>query len=231
MNNFDYQLVDLHLHSHHSRHAGEKQTPKSAYSADYYLTQLKRHNVGAFSFTDHDIFSDKFYLELKGLIERIKDRKIAIFPGVEFRILSTNPKADCNFIFNNNLDLERLNELKLLVRRLQNKLGANLNLLVKEFKKAQFDFFIIPDVGKSGKCSFEDFEDVLDVVRYVEVNEGNEKRLSKAIKDRLNVDYKQVFFSDCHDIKKYDKMASKTKINIAKDQLITFEDLKTQLYL
>lgn len=227
----DYQLVDLHLHSHHSRHAGEKQTPKSAYSADYYLTQLKKHNIGAFSFTDHDVFSELFYLELKGLIERINDRKIAIFPGVEFRIRSTNPKADCNFIFNNDLDLARLEKLKLLVRELQNKQGADLNLLVKEFKKAEFDFFIIPDVGKSGKCSFEDFENVLAHVRYVEVNQGKENRLSKAIKSRLNNDYKQVFFSDCHDIKKYDKYCSKTKIKIPKDQLITFEDLKTQLYL
>ncbi|WP_027121957.1 hypothetical protein [[Mycoplasma] imitans] len=228
----NYQLVDLHIHSHHSRQIGEKQVPKNPYSTDRYLSVLKQNNVGAFSFTDHDVFSYDFYLDLKSMIDRIDDRKIAIFPGVEFRIKSTNNKADCNFIFNNNLAKDRLWELNLLVRRLQNRnIGVDINLLVKSFKEANFDFFIIPDVGKSGKCSYEDIENVLQYVKYVEVAKGNESRLANAIKQRLGVDYQQVFFSDCHDIKDYDEKASKTKINIAKDQLITFEDLKTKLYL
>ncbi|MDC4182630.1 PHP domain-containing protein [Mycoplasma bradburyae] len=228
------QIVDLHIHSHNSMYIGEKQVPKTIFSGDKYLSTLKENNVRAFSFTDHDTFSDAFYFELQDLISKIDDYKISIFPGVEFRIKSKNriKGADCNFVFDNQLSKERIQELSRLVSKLQSrKHGADIKTLVKHFSNANYVFFIIPDVGKSGSCSYEDFQDVIEYVKYVECDKNNSNRLSNLIKQGLDIDYKQVFFSDCHNINNYHLKPSKTLINVNENKIIDFEDLKNLLFI
>ncbi|QZX49360.1 PHP domain-containing protein [Mycoplasma sp. E35C] len=223
------QLVDLHLHSQYSSKAGEKQVPKGGYRPDYYIMKLKENNVRAFSFTDHDTFSHKFYLELKEVIDSLPNFKMSIFPGVEFRIRSVGSKlGDCNFIFNNNLNKEKLLKLNVLVSSIaQRSTGADIKNLIKNIEAAGFDFFIIPDVGKSGKSSFSIYQDVIKHIKYVEARK--DFVFSKNIQNHLNIDFKHAFFSDCHNIENYAKKPSQTKIEVPIDHEITFDDLKSSL--
>jgi predicted metal-dependent phosphoesterase TrpH len=105
--------------------------------------------VKVISFTDHDYFSSKFYIDI---INEIKKNNLAlnVLPGIELTIKSNNKKQKGHalFIFNNDINDDKLINLEKITNKIRNKFinGIPINEATLLYK--DYDFVIIPHIGK-----------------------------------------------------------------------------------
>ena len=180
-------LIDLHLHSLHSRHngdsikwLGDKET----------LTLIYKKGYRAISFTDHSIFDSNQYIEMREYL----NGAISIFPGIEVNIRTARGEiGNILYIFPENLSNEQLLKLEKIVSKNLRKEGVSKEMLDTIFK--EYDFLKIPHVGKSDYLEYEDLIKYgFDAFEITNANHFNFKKVMKLHDKPVSV----VAFSDTH---------------------------------
>lgn len=77
----EWLKCDMHMHSYHSKPKDGVRVKQM--TAQEYVDALLKKNVRIFSITDHNIYSSKYYGEIK---EYIKDKDIAVINGAELDV-------------------------------------------------------------------------------------------------------------------------------------------------
>lgn len=207
--------VDLHLHSPLSKLNGDYIKWDSLYDS---LLNLKNHNISIASFSDHNTFDRKFYLEAFNLA---KTANILLLPAIEVNVVRLNGIiANIIFVFKENLNDSELDLIENITKKIP-KRGISLSLCNQLFQ--QFETIKIPHVGKSDFFSYEDLLEIeYDAIEIS--NEKNHNYLSVSKKVNTSV----VAFSDTH---KWDLYPEQGKLITIFDNLesISFDGLKKAL--
>lgn len=217
MNNKKY--IDLHLHSFHSKKNGDAIDWLDELST---LIKLRNKEIKAFSITDHDCFSFSLYQNFKKLIKEYKF-DIILFPGSEITIKRKNEKrAHILFIFDNQTSDSMLNELEMIIHKHYQTNGTNLSNFIKELRDKNYNFTMIPHVGKCDSVSYEDVEEIINEISYVE-SPILKPEFSRFI-NQANKKIKAIMFSDTHVWSTY----AGSKVYTLSNHIV-FDDLKNNL--
>lgn len=103
----EWLKCDLHMHSHFSKTKDNGRVKEM--SAQEYVDILMSKNIRIFSITDHNIFSNEYYLEIR---DYISDKEIRIINGVEFDVyVNDNDYFQMGVYFDNNVDGAKLESI------------------------------------------------------------------------------------------------------------------------
>ncbi|MCK5867458.1 MAG: PHP domain-containing protein [Mycoplasmataceae bacterium] len=180
-------LIDLHLHSLHSRHngdsikwLGDKET----------LSLIYKKGYRAISFTDHSIFDSKQYIEMRLYL----NGAISIFPGIEINIRTARGEiGNILYIFPQDLSKEQLLNLEKITIKYLRKEGISKEILDVIFN--DYEFLKIPHVGKSDYLEYEDLIKYgFDAFEITNATHNNFKKVMKLHDKPVSV----VAFSDTH---------------------------------
>lgn len=202
---------DLHLHTQESKVGSEVFIWEGIKNAIKILVQ---NHITFFSFTDHDSFNLKFYMQAKKIIKN-HNLNMFIIPGVEITCLNSLGKlAHVIFYFEENLNLEILTKIQNIIQKNVNKQGIKIQNLINKFELEKINFALICHVGKENFITKEDLKSILPYVYAVETNK-NHPNLKK-INQEFNI--KNVLFSDTHIWTKY----VDPNVYINKDEFLNF---------
>jgi len=180
--------VDLHLHSFTSLSNGDSIKMLSFLDN---MKILKRSNVKAFAFTDHNKFYAKEYISNKAYAKRLG---ITIFPGVELDVTRKNKElGHVLFIFEDNLSEEKLKELERIINKTLGKHKVSVEELDNKFPG--YKTLVIPHVGKGDFLDVEDLKEFkFDAIEVVNDIHLNYKKFQKFWDKKESI----VSFSDTH---------------------------------
>lgn len=192
------KYVDFHLHSYFSRRNSDV---INWYNAIDTLINLTKKGVKIFAITDHDIFCFRLYKELTQKINEMK-LDITILPGVELTVKRKNgDKGHILFIFNHQTTHEKLLLLEKIINDLYGPDGTNLDNFIKCLNTNDFDYMLIPHVGKCHSIIFDDVKNHLDKISYIE-SPDNKRELINFNHQCPNI-IKNIMFSDTHKWNEY----------------------------
>lgn len=186
--------VDLHLHSKNSNKIGDS---VSWNSLEDTINTIKNNDISVFSFTDHDMFSYKLYLQTK---KHLKDNKLKMFyyPGLELTVTRENKKrGHVLFIFDNRNEelIKKLEEITQDLVFLNKEL--KLKKAINTYNKLGLDYFIIPHVDKSDFLVYDDMKEVKEKIYYLEALPTS-REFKRFQKEAEGINVMPVKFSDHH---------------------------------
>ena len=207
--------TDFHLHSPASILNGDSinwsNTPDI-------IRKLWNNKVGAFAFTDHNVFDSKLFLDAKSMCKN----NIFVFPGVEINIVKADGViAHLILLFDRELDESKVIKLEKLCKDNLRKRGIKIDAVNEIFK--DYEYIAIPHVGKGDffKVDELDFDHV--AIETTSEKNANYKRWIKHLNNKSIV-----AFSDTHIWKDYPQNEELTT-DIDFDG--SFKDLKEKLTL
>ena len=214
-------FIDMHLHSLLSKQNGDSIKMTSYFEA---FKKLKNWHVDVASFSDHNIFNAKTYIENK---KNARLFGITLFPAVELDVVRLNYKTgNIILIFDNELSGKEVERLEKIINFQTGKRRIKIdkiNSLFKDFKK-----IIVPHVGKADFCSYEDLANIAyDAIEITNYSHKNYLQFRKKL-SRDNKKTSIVAWSDTHIWKSYPQ---NWKLKTQIDKIKTFKDLKKALSL
>lgn len=158
---------DMHMHSQYSKAKDKEQVVEM--SAKDYVDILLEKGINIFSITDHNVFSSKYYNEIR---EYIKDKSIKLINGTELDVyVNDKDFFQMGVYFDNNLndvDLEqKLNKLYL------NGNKPKFHEIINEIVQLKCKIIIVPEGNKArgilkilNKISFEESKKINKYAMY-----------------------------------------------------------------
>lgn len=192
------KYVDFHLHSIESTRNKDVIVWQSPLHT---LIQLRNNNIKYMAITDHDFFSYKIYKNLNKEINEYK-LDIVVFPGVEVTIKRKNgERGHILFIFNNKTEEDKIKKLEQIVYENCNANGINLSCFIDAIKE-EYNFTMIPHVGKTYSITYED---IIGFEQYISIVESpnNKIELERFKKLFNHHEINNVMFSDTHNWDNY----------------------------
>lgn len=141
----EWLKCDMHMHSQYSKTKDKGRVKEM--TAKEYVDILLEKNIRVFSITDHNVYSEKYYSEIK---DYIKDKDIRIINGVEFDVYVDTEDNDffqMGVYFDNNVEGKKLESVV-------SKLYADNNKpkfvdIINEISTLNCKFIIIPEGDKA----------------------------------------------------------------------------------
>lgn len=208
--------IDLHLHTFLSKSNGDSIKWNSLNET---ITQLYKHHVKMFAFTDHNTFDANLYIEAK---EFAKTGGLVCLPGFELNVIRKNDLiGHMLIIFSDLLSSEQLKNIESTIRQKIRKSGVHINQVNELFN--EYETIRIIHVGKNDFFDMEDIKnlnyDAFEITNYHHPNYilfNNNGILSSV-----------VAFSDTHMWNDYPQQKN-LYTDIDLDEL-TFKNLKEKL--
>ena len=205
--------VDLHLHTPSSELNGDSINWVSELDS---IKKMYSNKIGAFAFTDHNVFDAKRY----AMAKKMSSTKLFPFPGVEISILKESGIiAHLVVLFDNALSDEELIDIEEISRINLRKKGIKISKVYEIYNK--YKMIAIPHVGKGDYFKVDELDFKHDAIETTSYENSNYKRWLKASNNKS-----VVAFSDTHiwrDYPQNDKLETFIEFNG------TFDDLKIQL--
>ena len=216
----EWLKCDMHMHSQYSKSKDGSRVREM--SAKDFVDILLGKDIKVFSITDHNIYSNKYYNEVK---EYIKDKNIKIINGVEFDVYVDSGNNDffqMGVYFDNNVDGSKLEEV---VKKLYTKNKPKFVDILNEIATLDSKFIIVPEGDKARGITT-----ILDKISPEEAKEINKYAMYKIfsafdVRERFDTTSKKIWANEF-----YQKSVSFN--NIVKDKTPEeIEVISTEIYL
>lgn len=207
--------IDLHMHSFVSKTNGDS----IIWESNFHVAKtLFEHNVKMAAITDHNMFNDDLYLDLRN---KCQGAGLVFLPGVEVNVVRLNGMiGHLLIIFRPDLSDQEIHELANKIKHSIPRYGVALNKVNDFF--SEYETIRIPHVGKSDFFGYEDLLQLkYDAFEVTNLEHKNYLSVSNKLTSSV------VCFSDTHMWNNYPQQ--KQFITIVDLETPSFAELKSKL--